>query len=62
LARIAERQCQRVAKCRDEAATRKDCYAQLEAANNTLDIEPWLDWFANLVLAAQARTADTRRS
>ncbi len=35
---------------------RKDYYAQLEAANKTLDVDPWLDWFADLVLAAQAHT------
>jgi Fic family protein len=35
---------------------RKDYYTQLEAANKTLEVEPWLDWFANLVLAAQAHT------
>jgi Fic family protein len=35
---------------------RKDYYAQLEAANKTVDVEPWLDWFADLVLAAQAHT------
>jgi Fic family protein len=35
---------------------RKDYYAQLERANKTLDVEPWLVWFANLVLAAQAHT------
>lgn len=35
---------------------RKDYYAQLEAANKTLDVGPWLDWFASLVLAAQAHT------
>jgi Fic family protein len=35
---------------------RKDYYAQLEAANKTLDVDPWLNWFADLVLAAQAHT------
>ena len=35
---------------------RKDYYAQLEAANKTLDVDPWLDWFADLVLAGQAHT------
>ena len=35
---------------------RKEYYAQLEAANKTLDVEPWLDWFADLVMAAQAHT------
>jgi Fic family protein len=35
---------------------RKEYYAQLEAANKTLDVEPWLDWFADLVLAAQDHT------
>ena len=34
----------------------KDYYAQLEAANKTLDIDPWLHWFADLVLAAQEHT------
>jgi Fic family protein len=37
---------------------RKEYYAQLEAANKTLDVEPWLDWFADLVLAAQAHTLE----
>lgn len=37
---------------------RKDYYAQLEAANRTLDVDPWLDWFADLVLAAQAHTLE----
>ncbi|HEY8052406.1 MAG TPA: Fic family protein [Steroidobacteraceae bacterium] len=35
---------------------RNDYYAQLERANKTLDVEPWLNWFASLVLAAQAHT------
>ena len=35
---------------------RKDYYVQLEAANRTLDIDPWLHWFADLVLAAQEHT------
>ena len=35
---------------------RKDYYAQLEAANKTLEVDPWLDWFAELVLAAQEHT------
>jgi Fic family protein len=35
---------------------RKDYYVQLEAANKTLDVDPWLNWFADLVLAAQAHT------
>ena len=35
---------------------RKEYYAQLEAANKTLDVEPWLNWFAALVLAAQTHT------
>jgi Fic family protein len=37
---------------------RKEYYAQLEAANKTLDVDPWLDWFADLVLAAQAHTLE----
>ena len=37
---------------------RKEYYAQLEAANKTLDVEPWLDWFADLILAAQAHTLE----
>jgi Fic family protein len=37
---------------------RKGYYAQLEAANKTLDVEPWLGWFADLVLAAQAHTLE----
>jgi Fic family protein len=35
---------------------RKDYYAQLEAANKALDVDPWLDCFADLVLAAQVHT------
>jgi Fic family protein len=35
---------------------RKDYYAQLAAANKSLDVDPWLNWFADLVLAAQAHT------
>jgi Fic family protein len=35
---------------------RKDYYVQLEAANKTLNIDAWLNWFADLVLAAQAHT------
>jgi Fic family protein len=35
---------------------RKDYYAQLAGANKSLEVEPWLDWFADLVLAAQAHT------
>jgi Fic family protein len=35
---------------------RKDYYSQLEAANKTLEVDPWLDWFADIVLAAQAHT------
>ncbi len=35
---------------------RNDYYAQLEAANKTLDVDHWLDWFASVVLAAQAHT------
>ncbi len=37
---------------------RKEYYAQLEAANKTLDVEPWLDWFGDLVLAAQEHTLE----
>jgi len=35
---------------------RKEYYNQLEAANKTMDVDPWLNWFADLVLAAQAHT------
>ncbi len=35
---------------------RKEYYAQLERANKNLDVDSWLDWFADLVLAAQAHT------
>lgn len=35
---------------------RADYYAQLEAANKTLTIDEWLDWFADTVLAAQDYT------
>lgn len=35
---------------------RREYYAQLEVANKTLDVDTWLDWFANLMLAAQAHT------
>jgi Fic family protein len=35
---------------------RKEYYAQLETANKTLDVDAWLNWFADLVLAAQAHT------
>jgi Fic family protein len=35
---------------------RKDYYSQLQAANKTLDVDPWLNWFADLVLAAQTHT------
>jgi len=35
---------------------RTEYYTQLERANKTLDVEPWLDWFANLVLATQEHT------
>lgn len=35
---------------------RKDYYAQLEAANKRLDVDTWLDWFADVVLEAQAHT------
>ena len=31
-------------------------YRELETANKTLDITPWLDWFADCVLEAQAHT------
>ena len=35
---------------------RKHYYQQLESANKTLDADAWLDWFADVVLAAQAHT------
>ena len=35
---------------------RKAYYEQLEAANKSLVIDAWLDWFADLVLAAQSHT------
>jgi Fic family protein len=35
---------------------RKDYYSQLQAANKTQDVDPWLSWFADLVLAAQTHT------
>ena len=35
---------------------RKDYHARLEAANKGLELDTWLDWFADLVLAAQAHT------
>jgi len=35
---------------------RTDYYRQLEAANKVLDADPWLEWFADLVLAAQDYT------
>jgi Fic family protein len=35
---------------------RKTYYAQLEAANKNLEANAWLNWFADLVLAAQAHT------
>ncbi len=35
---------------------RKEYYVQLEAANKTLDVELWLSWFADVVLAAQSHT------
>jgi Fic family protein len=35
---------------------RKAYYEQLEAANKSLDVDVWLDWFADLVLAAQSHT------
>jgi len=37
---------------------RKQYYAQLEAANKTLDVGRWLEWFADLVLAAQSHTLE----
>lgn len=37
---------------------RASYYAQLEAANKTLDADVWLDWFADLVLEAQTYTID----
>jgi Fic family protein len=37
---------------------RKDYYAQLAGANKSLEVEPWLDWFADLVLAAQDHTLE----
>ncbi len=37
---------------------RKNYYVQLEAANMTLDVKPWLDRFADLALAAQAHTLE----
>jgi Fic family protein len=35
---------------------RQEYYAHLELANKSLEVEPWLDWFANIVLAAQDHT------
>jgi Fic family protein len=35
---------------------RKDYYEQLGSANKSPDADEWLDWFADLVLAAQAHT------
>ncbi len=35
---------------------RKDYYAQLGVASRTLDVEVWLDWFADIVLEAQQHT------
>lgn len=35
---------------------RRAYYEQLEAANKTLDVDQWLDWFADMVLEAQAYT------
>ena len=35
---------------------RKAYYTQLEAANKGLEVDDWLDWFSDLVLAAQADT------
>jgi len=37
---------------------RKAYYEQLEAANKSLVVDAWLDWFADLVLAAQSHTLD----
>lgn len=37
---------------------RKDYYDQLERHQKTLDVTPWLVWFANTVLAAQQVTLD----
>jgi Fic family protein len=35
---------------------RHEYYTQLEAASKTLDVDSWLHWFADLVLAAQQHT------
>ncbi|MEO6080139.1 MAG: Fic family protein [Steroidobacteraceae bacterium] len=35
---------------------RKAYYDQLEAANKSVDVDQWLDWFADIVLEAQAHT------
>jgi Fic family protein len=35
---------------------RKTYYEQLEAANKTLSVDAWLDWFASAVLQAQEHT------
>lgn len=37
---------------------RKDYYDQLESHQKTLDVTPWLVWFAEVVLAAQQVTLD----
>jgi len=37
---------------------RKDYYAQLEQHQRTLDVTPWLEWFAEAVLTAQQVTLD----
>jgi Fic family protein len=37
---------------------RKAYYEQLEAANKALEVGAWLDWFADLVLDAQAYTLE----
>ncbi len=37
---------------------RREYYARLEVANKALDVGPWLDWFADLVLAAQSHTLE----
>lgn len=35
---------------------RKAYYQQLQAANRSLNIQPWLDWFADIALQAQHRS------
>jgi Fic family protein len=35
---------------------RHEYYAELARANRGLEVDPWLDWFADVVLAAQAHT------